>query len=470
MSAGASKLRRPIGGKRNGTIVGRVKKPKTSLADNPWVLNLLDDSEVAADLNYSESKLVTKARGSSLCIICKGGKFLCGKTRCPLAVRFTSYFKSVPLMQGTELDGTCPPGVFVGRIGYPYVYAGPLVPPVHEDTSQYDLPEAWFGKSIDEIVGFRSLLVRGKHRVHVRKFEEAGKIMDQTLDLALSVNPVDVELSLKKKPAAALVLDDQVQPFGPSALVNKMTVSNPKWDQHVQKAYFDDDLKASEAVTTLFQRGTLVTKIQRAFSVGAFGVKKQRRLVPTRWSITAVDSIISKEMMERIKTFPEINEYRVYESCYLDNIFEVLMLPREWSYEAMEAWYPGTAWNPSGSNVVLFSDWEGYSGRTTYASIGGCYYAARLAVGELLLKERRQAMVLVLREAHPGYIMPVGVWQVRENVRNALRQIPLKYNTLNEALSRVSSQFQIPMKQWIERSTLLKNTLFQRRLTDYVMK
>jgi hypothetical protein len=83
------------------------------------------------------------------------------------------------------------------------------------------------------------------------------------------------------------------------------------------------------------------------------------------------------------------------------------------------------------------------------------------------MKERRQAMVIVLREAHPGYIMPVGVWQVRENVRNALRQKPLKYNTLEEALTRIASQFQIPMKQWIEKSSLLRNTIFQRRITDY---
>jgi len=463
-------MRRTIGGKRNGKVIGQMRKPKTSLNDNPWVLQLLDDPSLAADLNYSKDQLVTKTRGNSLCATCKGGKFLCGKTRCPLVVRFRYYFRSAPLLQGTDLDGACPPGVFVGRIGYPYVYAGPLVPPIHEDTSLFDLPESWFGKSIDEIVGFRSMLVRGKHRVHVKKFEESGKIMDQTIDLALSVNPVDVELNLKKKPAAALVLDDQIQPFGPSAVLRNMKISNSRWDHHIQKAYFDDDLKASEAVTTLFQKGTLVTKIQRAFSVGAFGVKDQRRLVPTRWSITAVDSIISKNMMKKIKTFPEINEYRVYESNYLDNRFEVLMMPRSWSYEAMEAWYPGTVWNPSGRYVVMFSDWEGFGGRSTYASIGGCYYAARLAVGELLMKERRQASVVVLREAHPGYIMPVGVWQVRESVRNALGQKPLKYNTLNEALTRIANQFQIPIKQWIEKSSLLRNALFQRRITDYFGK
>ncbi len=461
-------MRRVTGGKRNGKIIRPPKKPKHSSSDNKWIRQLLNNNNIAADLNYNEKQLITKASKSNLCAICKGGKFLCGKSRCPLVVRFSSYFRSAPLLQSTDLDGACPPGVFVGRIGYPYVFAGPLVPPVHEDTSSYDQPEAWFGKSIDEIVGFRSLLVRGKHKVHVKKFEESGKIMDQTIDLALSVKPVDVELNLKKKPASALVIDDQVQPFGPSAPMKKMQISNSKWDQQIQKAYFDDDLHASEAVTTLFQKGTMVTKIQRAFSVGAFGMKKQRRLVPTRWSINAVDSIISKEMMEKIKTFPEINEFRVYESCYLDNLFEILMIPREWSYEAMEAWYPGTAWNQTGENVLLYSDWEGYDGRTTYASIGGCYYAARLAVGELLLKERRQASVIVLREAHPGYIMPVGVWQVRENVRNAVQQRPLKYNTIKEALERVSSKFEIPLKDWIQKSDLLQSALFQKRITDYL--
>jgi hypothetical protein len=109
-------------------------------------------------------------------------------------------------MQSEDVAGASPPSVFVGRIGYPYVYAGPLVPPVMEDTSLYDLPEFWFGKSIDEIVGFRSMLIRGKHRVHVQKFEKAGKIIEKTRELALAVNPVDVELLLKKKPRGFIVL------------------------------------------------------------------------------------------------------------------------------------------------------------------------------------------------------------------------------------------------------------------------
>ena len=371
-------------------------------------------------------------------------------------------------MQTQDIFGASPPSVFVGRIGYPYVYAGPLVPPVREDTSLYDLPEFWFGKTIDEIVGFRSMLVRGKYRVHVRKFEKAGKIMDKTRELALAVKPVDVELLLKKKPRGSIILNDEVQPFGPSAPIRDLKVGNSRWDHHIENAYEDTDLKAVGAVLELYRKGVLVTKIQRAFSIGAFGLKKNRRLVPTRWSITAVDSIISKELIEKVKTFSEIGEYRVYESRYLDNIFEVLMIPNAWSYEAIEAWYPGTVWNPHGRSIVMYSDWEDYDGRTTYAEIGGCYYAARLAVCEQLVRERRQATVIVLREAHPGYIMPVGVWQVRENVRNAMRQKPFTFSSLEEALKWIAGRFQISLRRWIMNSELLKNLLFQKKITDFL--
>jgi hypothetical protein len=143
------------------------------------------------------------------------------------------------------------------------------------------------------------------------------------------------------------------------------------------------------------------------------------------------------------------------------------MIPDAWCYESIEAWYPGTVWNPQGDRVVVYGDYEGFSGRTTYANMGGCYYAARLAVTEKLVAERRQASVLILREAHPGYIMPVGVWQVRENVRNALRKPPLKFNRLEDALNYMFSKLSIPREVWIRKSTILKQVLHQRKITSF---
>ncbi len=434
---------------------------------NTWLHDVLKGAGIGSD---EIPTITARASGSGLCVVCKGSRRLCGKDRCPIIVKVNYYLKSVPLMSSEDISGASPPSVFIGRIGYPNVYAGPLVPPVEGDTSMFDLPELWFGKSMDEIVAFRSMLIRGKQRVHVQKFSEAGKIIQGTRELALAIKPVDVELSLTKKPHGSIFLSDEIQPFGPSAPIRDLKISNTTWDQQIEKAYSDTDLKAVPAVLELYRKGVFETKIQRALSVGAFGIEKNRRLVPTRWSITAVDDIISKNLMNQVRQSPEINEYRVYESQYLDNIFEVLMIPREWNYEAIEAWYPGTVWNPDGKQTVMFGDWEGHDGRTTYAEIGGCYYAARLAVCELLVKERRQATVIVLREAHPGYIMPVGVWQVRENVKNAMRQKPLTFNTLNEALGRIATQFTIPLQSWIRESHLVRNALFQKRITDFFGK
>jgi hypothetical protein len=450
--------------KSSKTAMTLQSKPHSASNPDNWLLNYIKRSNNSA---VEESQIVTRASQHSLCVVCKGSRRLCGKTRCPIMVKVNYFLKSVPLMSTEDIAGVSPPSVFIGRIGYPNVYVGPLVPPVHEDTSLYDLPEQWFGRSIDEIVGFRSMLIRGKHRVHVQKFNEAGKIMEQTRDLALAENSVDTELNLTKKPRGSIFMDDSVQPFGPSAPIRDLHVGNARFDHRVEKAYYDTDLRATQAVLDLYDRGVMVTKIQKAFSVGAFGIDKNRRLVPTRWSITAVDDILSKNLAETVKTFPEINEYRVYESVYLDNVFEILMIPAAWSYESMEAWYPGTVWNPHGRNTAILSDYECNDGRTTYAQIGGCYYSARLAVCERLIKERRQASVVVLREARPGYIMPIGVWQVRENVRNAMRQKPYLFNTLDDSLKFVSSRFEIPLRRWIMQSALLKNALFQKKITDF---
>ena len=441
-----------------------TQKDNSSANSANWLLDVIKQVNHAA---LDNNQLSTRTRESSLCVLCKGARNLCGKTRCPIMIKVNSYLKSIPLLSSEDIDGASPPSVFIGRIGYPNVYVGPLVPPIHEDTSLFDLPEQWFGKSIDEIVGFRSLLVRGKHRVNVNEFGQAGKIMEQTRELALADDSVDIELNLTKKPRGSIFVDDEVQPFGPSAPIRDLHVGNVRFDHRVEKAYYDTDLKATQAVRELYSRGVLVSKIQKAFSVGAFGVEKKRRLVPTRWSITAVDDIISKSLMAQVKTFPEINEYRVYESVYLDNVFEILLIPAAWSYESMEAWYPGTTWNPNGSEVIIYSDSEGNNGRTTYAQIGGCYYSARLATCELLVKERRQATVIVLREARPGYIMPIGVWQVRENVRNAMRQKPYEFKTLNDSLRFISGRFEIPMHQWIIQGKLLRQALFQKRISDF---
>jgi len=240
-------------------------------------------------------------------------------------------------------------------------------------------------------------------------------------------------------------------------------------DRRIEGAFYDRDLKAADAVVELYNDDVLVTRIQRAFSVGMFGVQKRRKLVPTRWSITAVDSILSLELIDRIKQHNTIDEYRVYSFENLDNRFVTILMPERWSFEWIEAWFPGTTWNPDEriSAPAMMGDWEPYRGRTTYPDVGGCYYSCRLAVAEQLNRERRQATALVLREIHPGYILPVGVWNVRESIRGTMQQEPQKFDTLQAALGCAQTKLTIPLRKWIRTSELLKRALFQRKITEF---
>ncbi|HID08401.1 MAG TPA: hypothetical protein EYP10_14785, partial [Armatimonadetes bacterium] len=289
--------------------------------------SLIGNPSLAVELQPSEMDVSYRVPRGSLCTLCKGARMLCGKARCPIIVRLVHYFRSMARIRGLTLDGSSPPSVFVGRLGYPYVYIGPLSPPVHGDTSIMDTPELWFGKPIDKIAEYRFSLIRGRFRVKVDQPIGSNRLLDEVRELALSTFPVDVEMMFKRRPRGVFILDDEVQPFGASAPVSSIRIGALKVDHRLERAYDDYDLKASEAVLEVYQHGVPVSKIQRAFSVGAFGELRRRRLVPTRWSITAVDSMISKALMERVKDSPVISEYRVYESNYLDNRFEVIMFP-----------------------------------------------------------------------------------------------------------------------------------------------
>ena len=406
-------------------------------------------------------------RSTSLCALCRGTKLLCGKERCPIIVKYHSRDKIKPLTEKIKIGGSSPPSVFIGRIGYPKVSIGPMIPPIMGDTSIIDTPEQWLDKSLDEIVDFRSMLIRGKYNVDIYDVESSNKIVEYTRELALSKNSIFTEAIFSKKPYGKISFFDETQPHGPSAPIKKFDITNPKYDHKIEKAYYDTDLKSKEAVFNLYKNGVKISKIQKAFSVGAFGIKKYRRFVPTRWSITAVDSTIGKTLIKKTKTYPWINEYRVYYHNQYDNRWAIIMIPSEWQYELIEAWYPNTTWNPYGRKISIFNSYEFNKGRKTYAEIGGCYYSGRLAVNEQLNKERRQAGSVILREAHPGYIMPIGVWNVRESVRKALKQKYKKFETLNQSLIYISKKMDIPIQRWINNSAVLKNKLFQKKLEDF---
>jgi hypothetical protein len=369
----------------------------------------------------------------------------------------------------SNVDGSSPPSVFVGRIGYPRVNVYPASPPMHGDTRDLENPRAWLGMRLEDFLSSRLSLIRGSVNAKVYDARNPPRTLHEIQVMALSEGPVDTELILERPIGGRFILDEHSPPFGPSSPLKELKLSTiPPPPRVVESVYDDFDLNATEAVLRLYDAGVDVHQISRLLSVGALGIANRRRLVPTRWSITAVDKQVSDALFREVRDYPLINEFRVYVRSIKDNTFVGILAPHTWLYEWAEAWWPGSTWNLWGGDVVIELDSEGYWGRDEYPAIGGCYYAARLAVIEALRAMRRQAAVALWREIYPGFNLPVGVWWVRENVRAMFKGPYEKFYELNDALKYVSRFLKIPIGEWVSRSYVIRRLMRQGSIINWL--
>lgn len=364
--------------------------------------------------------------------------------------------KYANLFSSNYVEGSSPPSVFVGSYGYPKVLVGPMVPPVHGDTLVMDTPESWVGKSLEDIVNYRLSLVRGIQTVKAN--EPQGRYIESLQDLAMSSHSTDSELEFVKNARASSFVDSENAPFGPIGEIKNVKFTNSSSDKSIQKLFYDKDILAQDAVLELYNRGIEVSKIQKCFSIGMFG--KNRRLVPTRWSITATDDTISKALLEEIINFSEIDSYQIFAFEHLGNLYSILLFPSRWMFEMQEAWYD------QNGNIGFGSDFENINGLTHYPETAGAHFASRLAVSEYLLVNKVQAGAMVLREIRPEYAVPVGVWQVREGVRMALKQKPTLASSFEEGLDIACKGLSVDKKEWLARSKLQKARK-QKSIKDY---
>ena len=415
----------------------------------------------------------------NMCLRCKGARLLCGKKTCPILLKKSVLKSLVPFefnktLRDVDVFGASPPGFFVGRFNYPKVYVGPLVPYQEfqldlnvDDNYILDAPELWFGKKMVEIVRYRSSLVRNNFLTNVRVGRtsrkntppiKVQKLLDASQELAMAARPVDTETKLEKM-NLRMMMDNHAPPIGPTGITEKIRITeNVKIHPKVDQCVSDTDLNATNAVSEyLYFKGHVPqSTIKRVFSAGLLGKKQNRRLVPTRWAITAVDDIISKALIKEIKKLPELNDYRIYESNYLDNHFKILLFPGKFTYEMNEVWAAKSLWNPT-SIPQIATDFEFYQGRKNYASnITGAYYAALKEICEYLYKIGRQARILIFREVRGGYVVPLGVWVIRETVKNAMEKpTPLILDNFDVSIKKMAEGMMVDFKHWKKSSKLI---------------
>jgi len=403
-------------------------------------------------------------RQRSLCSICRGYRKLCSKPLCPILAKAEALMKLEKNLCREKVFGASPPAVFVGSWNYPKVFAGPLVPPVSAvDTSVMDLPELWLDKSLDDVLRYRLTLIRGKRLTPVKSARNPEKLLSTFQEIVMASRPTDTEMWFSKKPSISIVFSPREPPSGPSAPIKRAILAeNPKVPKVVDYIVSDTDLKAEQGITRLYSSDVSQRQITRMLSIGLLGLKRNRRLVPTEWSITAIDDILGRAIHKEILNYPWINEFTVFGHKALGNNVQILLIPSSWMFEAQEAWLVSPNPVPGVNSELVW-------GRRSYASdLAGAYYASRLPVLEYLRRIRRQAGAIVFMEVYPEWI-PLGVWRFREICREALKKEPMKLNTLKEGLDELGKRLQLPLERWIDKSTILRWYQTQKRLTCFLL-
>lgn len=409
---------------------------------------------------------------SELCVRCKGRGY-CGKP-CKIFEKLKDFFPK----SKTHFSGSSPPEIFVGRNFYPLVYTGILAPQEYGNTENMSLPEKWYEKklTIREIVNYRGNLIYSRFKSKIKQAvqPEKSKFLSIMQEISIADKSISTEFFLKKPISTkTLTIDKHIPIIGnPAPLKAIRLEENPHIARKVDHIVSDTDNKATSSIIDLYNSNIKVSNIIKILSAGMLGLKKNRKLVPTRWSVTATDDTLSKFLLEKIKFYPEISEFLLFHGYYVGNHYEILLLPDKFSFEVIEAKIPGSVWNPSLNlfpAITKFSqDYEGFSGRKNYAeSVTGAYYTVRLAVSEYLEKIKRQASCLVLREERPEYNAPLGVGILRELSRDMLTKKPEKPETIEQAFQLMKSRLKLSPEIFKSRSWLLKNYKKQTRLKEW---
>jgi len=404
-----------------------------------------------------------------LCIKCKG-KLLCGLARCPILEKSSSHTKIVSSMHGTNFVGASPPGFFVSWQNYPKVAVAPLSALPSEVSEVSDLPEKWYGLPQEKIISFRESLLRSYKSIPVSLASDPSYELLDFQEIALSSSLFELEVNLLEKPRSDVSFDSFTAPLGPSAKLDKISLlENPKIPKELDHYTSDTDAKSNTALIDLFSKGFAVSTLAKVLSSGALGVKKNRKLVPTRWSLVACYSNISKYYIdEKIKSYSIMDSFKLFHSDYLDNNFWIMLLPSPWSFEQLEAWLPGGVWTSQAKDVQIMGDYESNKGIKGYPEeTEGAYFASRLAVAEYLEKEKKQASAIIFREVGVGYAVPLGSWVILESARHALKEKPLEFSTSALALDFLSKKLKIPIGNYKQKSVLLNEFMNQKRLFDF---
>jgi len=261
---------------------------------------------------------------------------------------------------------------------------------------------------------------------------------------------------------------------------NELTKINPnentKTSNKIEK-YTANDIKSKEAIISLYEKGVNESQIQNLLALGSFGINFNKKLVPTKWAISAFDQTIEKHLYKKIIKYNPINNYEIYTSYDKGNTFIIILIPDTFSAEIVEA-FDSTSQNSKfseGLGIVSkknsltierdFVNFENKLKKSEPETAGG-FWATKMPIQEYLLSRKKQASFISIRIIE-NYDIPLGVIFVREKVRDAMKNKIFSTSNENNLFEFLKIKYPKHFSLF-ENSILLKEQKKQTKLKKFL--
>ncbi len=331
-------------------------------------------------------------------------------------------------------------------------------------------------KSYNEILPLKAKSILGSTQKNYIKKPKA-RIVEELRDIYKSKTAIEMQSSFEKELSFNKILSSKVA--GVMGSQNELTKleaqENTKTSWKIEK-FTQNDIKAREAIISLYEKGVSEHQIINLLALGSFGIEINRKLVPTKWAISAYDQTIDNYLYKKIQNYSAINQYEIYQDTDKGNDFIIILLPDTYSAEIVETWDLNATEVLSDkdrqetinhNNIIIEQDYVGHNNKLGYPEpqCAGGYWATKSPINRFLDKRKKQASYISIRFID-NYEIPLGVVFVRECARKALENCIFKSSSQRE-VEDFLKQYSPRHHYHFINSKLLKEQKVQKKITSF---
>lgn len=385
-------------------------------------------------------------------------KKVLNRTKQEFFKQIKAYQKTLKPTKEIEGFGSAP---IVGEKNYPFLQ-------IHNSSNE-DKKNSFMNSNSIVKQGYKDIfqlkaknILGSTQNTHIRKTTD--RINQEIVDIYKSKKEIEFNSTFEHELKFDKILTNKMSGImgSKNELQSLEATQNTKTSKQIEK-YSTNDAKAKEAIIKLYEKGKNEQQIIHLLALGAFGVNINKKLVPSKWAITAYDRTIEHHLYKQIIKYNPINQYEVYYYQNKSDTHVNILLPDHYTGTHTEDWANSHSSEWDGFNTDHYNH-ENKLPTINPLNAGG-YYATKIALNEHLDKRKKQASAIMIRIIR-DYDVPLGVVFVRECVRESFNKQIFKTTSFKELNTFIKIKFPDHYKHFIS-SKVLEEQRKQTKLNNF---